>query len=59
MDLARISLWVHDGNDRARRSYEKAGFLLEGTARQADYARGRRHDRHLYGLLRDELRRND
>ena len=36
-DTNRIDLDVFTGNDRARRTYEKAGFQLEGTLR--DYHR--------------------
>jgi RimJ/RimL family protein N-acetyltransferase len=56
MDLARIELWVLADNDRARRVYEKVGFVYEGTARQRSYKGGRRLDEQLYGLLRGELR---
>jgi diamine N-acetyltransferase len=52
--LERIGLFVYAGNDRARRSYEKAGFRLEGTLRRAHFARGEHHDVHVMGLLRDE-----
>ena len=52
--LERIGLDVYDGNDRARRAYEKAGFTLEGTKRRAHFARGTHHDVHVMGLLRDE-----
>lgn len=52
--LERIGLQVYDGNDRARRSYEKAGFRHEGTLRRAHYARGRHIDVHVMSLLRDE-----
>jgi RimJ/RimL family protein N-acetyltransferase len=52
--LERISLIVYAGNDRARRSYEKAGFTLEGTLRRSHYARGERHDAHVMSLLREE-----
>jgi RimJ/RimL family protein N-acetyltransferase len=52
--LARISLHVYAGNDRARRSYEKAGFKHEGTLRAARFMRGEHHDVHVMGLLRDE-----
>lgn len=52
--LERIGLLVYAGNDRARRSYEKAGFTHEGTMRRAHFARGEHHDVHVMGLLRDE-----
>ena len=35
LGLHRISLTVYAFNVRGRRSYEKAGFVLEGTRRQA------------------------
>ena len=52
--LQRISLLVYEGNERARRSYQKAGFIPEGTLRRAHYARGEHHDVHVMSLLRDE-----
>lgn len=52
--LERISLLVIAGNDRACRSYEKAGFVLEGTLRRAHFARGEHHDMHVMSLLREE-----
>jgi RimJ/RimL family protein N-acetyltransferase len=52
--LERISLFVYEGNDRARRAYEKAGFVHEGTLRRAHFSRGSHHDVHVMGLLRDE-----
>ncbi len=56
MGLARIELWVFADNDRARRAYEKVGFVHEGTARSRLYKHGRRVDEHLMGLLPGELR---
>lgn len=47
-------LHVYEGNDRGRRAYEKAGFHMEGTLRRARFSRGRHHDVHVMGLLRDE-----
>ena len=32
----------------------KIGFLREGTARQATFARGKHHDMHLFAMLRSE-----
>ncbi len=52
--LERISLMVYEGNDRARRSYEKAGFVHEAILRRAHFARGEHHDVHVMSLLRDE-----
>ena len=52
--LERIGLYVYAGNDRARRSYEKAGFTHEGTLRRAHFARGEHLDVHVMSLLRDE-----
>jgi RimJ/RimL family protein N-acetyltransferase len=52
--LERIGLQVYAGNDRARRSYEKAGFTHEATLRRAHFARGEHIDVHVMSLLRDE-----
>ena len=52
--LERIELFYYDGNERGRRSYEKAGFTHEGTLRRAHYARGEHHDVHVMSMLRDE-----
>ena len=56
MGLCRIELWVFSDNDRARRAYEKVGFVQEGTARSRIFRHGRRIDEHLMGLLPGELR---
>lgn len=52
--LERITLFMFDGNDRARRTYEKAGFRHEGTLRRARYAHGEHHDVHVMGIVRGE-----
>jgi RimJ/RimL family protein N-acetyltransferase len=52
--LERIGLLVYEGNDRARRAYEKAGFSHEGTMRRWHYSRGEHRDVHVMGLLRSE-----
>jgi RimJ/RimL family protein N-acetyltransferase len=57
--LERIQLLVYDFNARARRSYEKVGFVLEGTLRKALYRNGRRRDIHLMAVLRDEWLADD
>ena len=54
MNLHRIYLRVFSYNERARHCYLAAGFVAEGTLREAHYARGRYHDVHLMGLLRPE-----
>jgi RimJ/RimL family protein N-acetyltransferase len=52
--LERIGLEVYAGNDRARRSYEKAGFTHEATLRRAHFTRGEHIDVHVMSLVRDE-----
>jgi RimJ/RimL family protein N-acetyltransferase len=57
--LERIWLDVFDFNPRARRSYEKCGFVLEGTKRHAVHRRGEFHDIHLMSILRHEWQAQD
>lgn len=52
--LERIELDVYAPNTRAQRSYEKAGFRLEGTLRHAHFADGQFLDVLRMALLRDE-----
>jgi diamine N-acetyltransferase len=52
--LERIELDVYVDNARARRSYEKAGFQVEGTLRHAHFADGRFTDVVRMSMLRDE-----
>jgi RimJ/RimL family protein N-acetyltransferase len=52
--LERIGLYVYATNERARRTYERAGFTLEGTLRRAHFQHGELIDVHVMGLLRDE-----
>jgi RimJ/RimL family protein N-acetyltransferase len=52
LNLNRVWLEVYAGHDTARRAYEKAGFRLEGTQRQAAFKEGRYLDVHLMGVLR-------
>jgi [ribosomal protein S5]-alanine N-acetyltransferase len=52
--LERIWLEVWIENDRARRSYDKAGFVHEGTLRHDRYEGGRFTDGDIMSILRDE-----
>ena len=55
MDLRKIRLDTHAGNEAALRAYEKVGFRREGLLRQEFYRKGRALDVMRMGLLRDEL----
>ena len=55
MNLHRIELEVYAENARAIHVYEKLGFRLEATRRQAIYNRGAYRDVHVMGLLENEL----
>lgn len=54
VNLRRVSLALHSYNERALRSYEKAGFRLEGRTRSDQRRDGRRTDTLWMGILRDE-----
>jgi RimJ/RimL family protein N-acetyltransferase len=54
LNLHRIFLRVYASNARARRSYEKAGFVLEGTMREAVFRDGKYGDVHIMSVLRSE-----
>ena len=55
MNLHRIELEVLAGNDRAYRLYERLGFKVEGTRRQAYYRFGRYFDSIVMSVLEGEL----
>jgi RimJ/RimL family protein N-acetyltransferase len=54
LNLRRVSLIVFDYNPRAIHSYEKCGFIKEGSVRGVLQREGRRWDWHYMGLLRQE-----
>ena len=58
LNLRRISLNVFEFNQRALRSYEKAGFRLEGRQRQFIQREGCRWDILYMGILREEWMEN-
>lgn len=54
LNLHRVSLGLHEYNPRALRSYEKAGFRLEGRPRKDLAREGTRFDSFWMGILREE-----
>ena len=54
MNLRRLTLIVFEHNPRGIRSYEKAGFVMEGRIRGAMLREGRRWDWYCMGILREE-----
>ncbi len=52
--LHRIWLEVYATNTRAQRSYEKVGFVREGTLRDRWLMGGQWNDAHVYSMLRRE-----
>jgi RimJ/RimL family protein N-acetyltransferase len=53
-NLHRIELEVFAFNTRATRMYDKVGFRVEGTRKQALFREGAWHDEHIMAILRDE-----
>jgi ribosomal-protein-alanine N-acetyltransferase len=56
MELNRVEAMVTVGNERSRGFLEKAGFTLEGTLREYEWARGRYQDQWIFSLLKEERR---
>ena len=54
LNLHRVSLTVFEYNPRAIRSYEKAGFVVEGRLRNWLNREGRRWDMIHMGILKEE-----
>ena len=54
LSLERVTLGVFASNPRAIRSYEKAGFKLEGVERQVIHRDGEKGDVLYMGILRQE-----
>jgi len=52
--LERVALSTLAGNEAGQRAYEKAGFKLEGTARNATFNRGKFQDMTLMGVVRED-----
>lgn len=59
LNLHRVYLRVFASNPRARRAYEKAGFTLEGTLRQAEYQNGQYVDIYVMSVLQPEWNERD
>ncbi len=55
LGLRKVKLNVFGFNKRAIRSYEKAGFNLEGINRNELYRNGEYHDTHVMSITRDEF----
>lgn len=54
LGINKIELQVWSYNERARRTYEKVGFRVEGTRRDATFHDGRYWDEIHMGILRSE-----
>jgi len=54
LNLNRIFLHVFENNHRAIRAYEKAGFMLEGKLRQAEFTDGKYIDILVMSILKDD-----
>ena len=59
LGLHRVGLTVFAFNERAIRSYRKAGFAIEGRMREAIVRDGRYWDELQMGVLQEEWRAGD
>lgn len=54
LNLDRVGLDVIDYNHRAIKAYERVGFKHEGAMRSAVFRDGKKYDRVIMGILREE-----
>ncbi len=54
LNLNRVQLHVSTENTRAVKTYQKIGFKIEGTLKQAMYFDGHYHDFYLMAILKDD-----
>ena len=54
LNLHRVYLYVFNSNIRAKRAYEKVGFVVEGVARHGAYINGRWEDVTAMAIVRDD-----
>lgn len=59
LNLHRLYLRVFETNQRAIRSYEKAGFIIEGKMRQAHFMNGDYFDVLLMSVLQQEWQKKN
>jgi RimJ/RimL family protein N-acetyltransferase len=52
--MHRIYLHVYSHNKRAKRAYEKLGFVVEGTMRESYFRDGRYYDTIVMAVLENE-----
>jgi len=57
MNLNKVLLNVYSFNERALRSYEKCGFVVEGRLREQIFRKGKYYDEIIMGILRREFLR--
>ncbi|MBZ5558461.1 MAG: GNAT family N-acetyltransferase [Acidobacteriia bacterium] len=57
LNMHRVWLAVLEGNEPARRLYEKQGFRVEGRYREAVFRDGSYHDYIIMSLLEEEYRK--
>jgi RimJ/RimL family protein N-acetyltransferase len=53
LGMEKVSLDVYEGNERGRRTYEKAGFTREGLLRRHMWLHGRLADVEIMSVFRD------
>ena len=59
LNLNRLQLHVSVENERAVKVYERLGFKVEGTLKQAMFHNNRYIDFHLMAILRDEWKKHE